>query len=82
MDKMKTDYSKNYITVNRMAFLELEIQNLKNEKERDYSQFLEYYEDTKQKYAEQSKGKTDPEIQLLEQDYQRLLEEKWIEEEK
>ena len=79
MEQMQKDYSENYITAKRMAFLELEIQNQKDEKDRDYSKFVEYYNDTKSKYEEQSKGKTDPEVQLLDQDYQKLIDGNWIE---
>ncbi len=79
MEKMVSLYSGNYNTTKRLAFLELEIQDKKSENNRNYEKFCEYYERVKEEYDEQAKGKSDPEMQLLDQNYQMLIDGKWIE---
>ena len=64
----------------RYAFLEIDTQELKENAQRDYSQFAEYYEKAEELYHEQVKdNNTDAQMQLLEDVYGQVKEGGWLE---
>jgi serine/threonine-protein kinase len=75
---MEERYQDNYNVYKRKAFLELEIQKAKDEKERDFSKFAEYYEEAERLFKEQSGDKQDPEMNLLRDDLQVLKDTHWL----
>lgn len=77
--KMETRYPENYNVFKRKAFLELELQNKKNEDERDYLSFAEYYRRASELYVEQAGEMRDPEMELLQDDLQILIDSNWLE---
>lgn len=76
--KMQEMDSENYIAYKRLAFLEIDLQNLKKNEERSYNQFIHYYEETKDRYVKASVAGGDLEIQLLDNLYQQLIDGGWI----
>ena len=65
----------------RAAFLEIDKQEQKANKNRDYTAFAEYYEKAEKMYYEQLKNNdTDAEMDLLENVYQQVRSGGWIEE--
>lgn len=80
LKKLLEEDAENYITYKRLAILEIDIQALKANEDRDYGQFLEYYNET-MRLCEQSGEKTsDVEIQWLEQAYAQLAGGGWLRE--
>lgn len=80
LQEMQGKYPDYYVTWMRMAYLEIEIQNTKESKERDYHIFAEYYERAKEYYEEQISGNvTDAQMQYLERLYQQIKEGGWLE---
>ena len=78
IDKMEERYSDNYTVYKRKAFLELEVQKNKAEKERDFKKFAEYYDEAMRLYEEQAGEKKDPEMDLLKDDLQVLKDTNWL----
>ena len=78
LDKMEERFRDNYNVPKRRAFLELEIQSAKEESDRDFSKFLEYYNAADQLYREQGGEKVDPEMKLLKDDLQVLKDGNWL----
>jgi len=68
----------NYIYYKRLAVLEADIQGTKPNEERDYKQFLEYYNTTMEMYNNTKLETNDVEIQWLQQIYEQLLSGGWI----
>lgn len=68
--------SENYNTYKRLAFLEVERQNQKENIDRQYTDFVQYYEKTKELFAD-TPGQ-DVEMQLLDKLYQQLEEGGWL----
>lgn len=69
--------TENYNTYKRFAFLEAERQSKKQISERNYEDFVQYYEKAKELY-EASSVSTDVEIQLLDNLYQQIVEGGWL----
>lgn len=75
---MEERYQDNYNVYKRKAFLELEVQKTKSEKERDFSKFKEFYEEAERLFKEQAGDKQDPEMDLLRDDLQVLKDTHWL----
>jgi len=60
-------YGDNYNTYKRLAFLEIEKQNVVISNDRDYSAFYSYYDWAKSLYENRSDSKTDAEMNVLEE---------------
>jgi len=72
-------YGEDYRTYKRLAFLEIEIQEEKENRNRDYSQFVTYYDRAKQLFADcNARADSDMEIQRLEQVYEQLEAGNWL----
>ena len=69
---------ENYVYYKRLAVLEADIQGTKPNEERDYKQFLEYYNTTMEMYNNTKLETNDVEIQWLQQMYEQLLSGGWI----
>ena len=77
--EMLNVYGEDYRTYKRLAFLELDIQAAKENKNRDYGTFLEYYQNAVALFEESGvRADSDMEMQLLDQAYAQLLEGNWI----
>lgn len=68
---------ENYNTYKRFALLEAESQNSKQIAERQYGDFVQYYEKAKELYEASGSG-GDVEIQFLDNLYQQLVEGGWL----
>lgn len=77
LEKMLELDTDNYNTYKRFAFLEIERQNRNQIDERQYDDFVQYYEKTKELY-EISDVSGDVEVQLLDSLYQQLVEGGWL----
>ena len=81
LDTMKEQFGDDYNIEKRAAFLEIDKQEQKANKNRDYTAFAEYYEKAEKMYYEQLKNNdTDAEMDLLENVYQQVRSGGWIEE--
>lgn len=79
-DRMLQDYGEDYRIYMRYAFLEVDLQEQKENPQRDYTQFAEYYEKAEDLYKEQMKdNNTDAQMQLLEDVYRQVREGGWLE---
>ena len=76
---MLNDYGEDYRTYKRLAFLEVNVQAAKDNQDRSYDRFLEYYDKAQELFEERS-GNTDDdmEMQLLEQVYGQLRDGAWF----
>jgi len=79
LKKLLAGDTENYITYKRLAILEIDIQGMNSNENRNYSQFLEYYNKAVELY-EESKETNDVEMQWLEQSYLQLVNGGWLEE--
>lgn len=72
-------YGEDYRIYKRLAFLELDIQSVKDNRNREYSLFLEYL-NTARELFEQSglREDSDMEMQLLKQAYEQLKDGNWF----
>ncbi|MGN0324735.1 MAG: protein kinase [Lachnospiraceae bacterium] len=78
---MLDTYGEDYRTYKRLAFLEINIQGTKENQDRDYSTFLEYYHNAKELFESSgARADSDMEMQLLEQTYGQLRDGNWISE--
>ncbi len=79
LGEMDQKFPGDYNTAKRYAFLEIELQSQKQEKDRNYNQFMEYYTQALELYEElDASNKTDAEMQLLEQAHQQLKDGHWL----
>ena len=77
--EMLDKYPEHYVTYMRLAFLEAEKQNRRENADRDYSLFEEYYQKAKECYEQQVSGNvTNAEMQLLEQTYGQIVDGNWL----
>lgn len=78
--EMQDDYPDHYVTYVRLAYLELEKQNQKENSDRDYAAFDMYYQRAKECYENQVSGNvTDAEMQQLEISRQQVADGGWFE---
>lgn len=68
----------NYNTYKRLAFLEADMQSQKENADRQYADFVEYYEKAKELFGTAPSGGQDVEMQLLDKLYQQLEEGGWL----
>ncbi|MCI6713622.1 MAG: protein kinase [Lachnospiraceae bacterium] len=78
LDQMLEMDAENYNTYKRMAFLEVEKQNQKENANRQYADFIQYYEKAKDLCADTPQGSQDVEMQLLDSFYNQLEEGGWL----
>lgn len=78
LDQMLEMDSENYNTYKRMAFLEVEKQNQEENANRQYANFVQYYEKAKDLCADTPQGSQDVEMQLLDSLYNQLEEGGWL----
>ena len=76
---MAEQYPDSYISYKRLAYLEAEEQQVKENRERDYSRMKEYYDRAKELYGDQD---TDQEMQMLDNLIQDLVDGNWLQEDK
>ena len=77
LQSMLTRFPNNYVVYKRLAFLELTIQDSRENSDREYGTFEEYYTQAKQLYAENA-GAEDTEMLLLDQLYQDVVSNGWL----
>ena len=75
LETMKAEYGEDYNYYKRLAFIESELQQELENKNRDYSMFKMYYEKARQLYSTQEEQ--DSEMDLLEAVYQEVLQGGW-----
>lgn len=77
--QMLDAYPDRYETYKRLAFLDIEIQQEKDESMRDYSSFREHYRKAEELSSEQlAENDADPEMQILEDAYEQLVQGGWL----
>lgn len=77
--EMLSSYGEDYRIYKRLAFLELDIQAAKDNSDRDYTCFLEYYDAAARLFADSGiQSDFDMEMRLLEQAYEQLKEGNWL----
>ena len=74
--QMSEDYPERYEAWKRLAYLEADIQQHKENKQRDYSQMKEYYDKAVELYQKQEHS--DGEMQQLEAMMKELQDGKWF----
>ena len=72
---MADQYKDSYISYKRLAFLEAEKQQVKENQDRNYNRMKEYYDRAKELYGDQD---TDQEMQMLENLIQDLRDGNWL----
>lgn len=79
--EMMEKYGEDYNIYKRLAFLEIDKQEQKQNRQRDYRSFEEYYEEAKKRYQkEQKENDADSEMELLNQVYQQVVSGGWLSE--
>ena len=79
-NQMLKDYGEDYRIYMRYAFLEIDVQGLRENASRDYTKFAGYCEKAEELYQQQVKdNNTDEEMQLLEEVYRQVEEGGWLE---
>jgi len=78
LDKMLELDGENYNTYKRLAFLEAERQNQKENTDRQYADFAQYYGKAKELLEAGPSQGQDVEMQLLDELYQQLKEGGWL----
>lgn len=73
LKKMKSIYGEDYNYFKRLAFIEVELQNLNDLEDRNYEVFKEYY----QKATNLYKGQDDQEMSVLKTVYDRVIQGGW-----
>ena len=73
-NEMLEKNSDDYVVYKLLAFIESDIQNNRDRSERDYSNFVSYYKKAKNLCDDAS----DSEMQLLDEAYEKLVEENMI----
>ena len=74
---MINDYGEDYRTYKRLAYLEIDIQNNKDNVNRNYNQFVYYYNKACQYYNNITE-KNDEEMDYLDSAYEDLKKGKWL----
>lgn len=78
-DEMMSKYPDDYRTYKRMAFVENAEQESRTQEERDYSNFVDYYQTAESLYGKNSDtGADDAEMRILEDAYQQLSAKGWL----
>lgn len=75
---MLETFGEDYNIYKRYAFLEIDLQELKKNENRNYIQFYDYYQKAKTLYSSTQKNKNDPEMDLLDNVYQKVLAGGWL----
>ena len=79
LEEMAQKYQDNYKVPMKQAFFEASIQGEKEQKDRDYNRFAEYYNKAQEMYATVKRdGWSDTEMQVLEKAYEELKNGHWI----
>ncbi len=79
LQSMLDQYGDSYNTYKRLAYLETDIQKAKENEDRDYRQFEEYYEKALDLYlGEKKNNKNDVEMDYLDQVFQELVDGEWL----
>ena len=73
LKKMKSLYGEDYNYFKRLAFIEVELQNLNDLEDRNYEVFKEYYRKANSLY----KGQDDQEMSVLKTVYDRVIQGGW-----
>ncbi|MDE5757049.1 MAG: tetratricopeptide repeat protein, partial [Allobaculum sp.] len=73
--KMEDRFGSDYVTAKRHAWLEIDKQEKKTEKQRSYANFEKWYQQAKDQYME---GQNDPEMSVLEGMYQDIKRGGWL----
>jgi len=77
--RMVEAYPEHYVSFMRLAFTELDTQKNREEAEKDYTQFVAYFNKAKEYAKKQLSGNvTDNEMLLLENAYRQLVAGNWI----
>ena len=77
--RMVKAYPEHYVSFMRLAFTELDTQKNREEAEKDYTQFVVYFNKAKEYAKKQLSGNvTDNEMLLLENAYRQLVAGNWI----
>lgn len=80
LNEMEDRYGDDYNIEKRFAYLEIDYQERKDNRNRDYSKFAAYYDKAEKMYYDQLKNnQTDTEMQLLEHIYQQVRSGGWLE---
>ena len=78
LNTMRDRFGNRYSTFMRLAFLELELQGLRPNYERNYSQFMDYYYQAESLYEIQRQGTdTNPEMIILRSLYEQVVAGGW-----
>lgn len=78
-EEMLAVYGEDYRTYKRLAFLEIDIQAAKDNQNRDYTCFLEYYRAAQRLFGDSNvQSDQDLEMSLLEQTYEQMKEGNWL----
>lgn len=79
LNYMLEEYGENYNTYKRLAYLETDIQKAKENLDRDYTNFYQYYVKAVDLYRETAiNNKNDTEMEYLNRVYQELVEGNWL----
>lgn len=79
LNQMAQQFGEDYNIYKRLAFLEIDKQEQKSNRQRDYSAFAGYYQKASEMYQEQLENHdTDAEMQLLDNVYQQVLAGGWL----
>lgn len=78
LEELAESDESNYVYYKRLAVLEADIQGTKANEERDYKQFIEYYDMTMDLCEKAKQSANDAELQWLQQMYQQLITGGWI----
>ena len=80
LNEMKDQYGDDYNIEKRFAYLEIDYQERKENRNRDYSKFAAYYDKAEKMYYDQLKNnQTDTEMQFLKNIYQQVRNGGWLE---
>ena len=79
VSEMLERYPEDYTSYKRAAMLEIEIQNVKKETDRDYLQFVNYYNKATELFENsRNSNKSDAEMQILDNTYKQLIDGGWL----
>lgn len=80
LSAMNSAFPNDYWVMMEYSYCHIEIQNKQKQEQRDYSEAYNYYQKAAELYSEYSKnGKTDANMQLLDNYIEQLIEAGWIE---
>lgn len=75
LKKMEDRFGNDYVTAKRHAWIEIDKQEKKTERQRNYTEFEKWYQQAKDQYME---GQDDPEMPVLESMYQDIKRGGWL----